>query len=61
MSSRHARAVAELAQARWPDRYQSMPLGQALWQLHRTARVYKDGTTLLDPTTGLEYRTLGGT
>jgi hypothetical protein len=35
-----------------------MPLGRALLALHRTARVYKDPTTLIDPRTGAEYPTL---
>jgi len=58
MSSRHAPAVRALVQARWPERYQSMRLGEALRRLHRTARVYKDATTLVDPKTGREYATL---
>jgi fatty acid desaturase len=58
MSSRHAGAVRDLLRARWPTRYQSMPLGTALRELHRTARVYKDAVTLVDPRTGREYATL---
>lgn len=58
MSSRHARKVRDLLLARWPERYQSMPLVDALRLLHSTARVYKDATTLIDPTTSLEYPTL---
>ncbi|MGH7635787.1 MAG: fatty acid desaturase, partial [Gemmatimonadaceae bacterium] len=58
MSSRHAPAVRALLQQRWPERYQSMSLRAALRALHRTARVYKDETTLVDPRTGHEYRTL---
>jgi fatty acid desaturase len=58
MSTRHAGAVRELLRARWPARYQSMPLRTAMRQLHRTARVYKDATTLVDPRTGREYPTL---
>ncbi|HEY6039653.1 MAG TPA: hypothetical protein VIV58_35475, partial [Kofleriaceae bacterium] len=58
MSSRHAAKLRELVRARWPERYQSMSLGQALAQLHRTARVYKDATTLYDPMTGAEFPTL---
>lgn len=58
MSSRHARRVRELLRDRWPTRYQSMPLDSALRQLHRTARVYKDAVTLIDPRTGREYPTL---
>ena len=58
VSSRHARKVRDLVTARWPERYQSMPLVEALRRLHRTARVYKDATTLVAPLTGREYPTL---
>ena len=58
MSSRHAGAVRDLLRELWPARYQSMPLATALHELHRTARVYKDDVTLVDPRTGCEYPTL---
>lgn len=58
MSTRHATAVRALLRARWSGRYQSMPLHTALRELHRTARIYKDATTLVDPRTGREYPTL---
>jgi fatty acid desaturase len=58
MSTRHAPALRALVMAKWPERYQSMPLVTALGKLHRTARVYKDDTTLYDPMTGNEYATL---
>jgi fatty acid desaturase len=58
MSSRHARKVSALLSARFPERYQSMPLLDALRMLHNTARVYKDATTLVDPKTGREFPTL---
>ncbi|HEY5920085.1 MAG TPA: fatty acid desaturase [Kofleriaceae bacterium] len=58
MSTRHAPRVRDLVLARWPERYQSMPLLRALGELHRTARVYKDSTTLFDPRTGAEFKTL---
>jgi fatty acid desaturase len=58
MSTRHAPAVRDLVLAHWPERYQSMPLVTALGKLHRTARVYKDDTTLFDPMTGREFTTL---
>jgi hypothetical protein len=35
-----------------------MPLVDALALLHRTARVYLDATTLIDPTTGQTFPTL---
>jgi fatty acid desaturase len=58
MSTRHAPSVRRLLQAHWPDRYRSMPLVEALRRLHRSARVYKTPTTLVDPRTGMEYATL---
>jgi fatty acid desaturase len=58
MSTRHAPSVRELLVEKWPERYQSMPLGGALRRLHATARVYKDSTTLYDPMTGAEFETL---
>jgi fatty acid desaturase len=58
MSARHAGAVRSLLRTYWPERYQSMPLSSALLRLHRTARVYKDAVTLVDPQTGLEFPTL---
>lgn len=58
MSSRHARRVREILRRRWPQRYKSMPLRSALAALHRTARVYKDAVTLVDPRTGQEFPTL---
>src|SRR6185436_11078123 len=58
MSSRHARVVRALLRRQWPERYQSMPLRAALRELHRTARVYKDAVTLVDPRTGREFATL---
>lgn len=58
MSSRHAPKVRALLRERWAKRYQSMPLRSALAALHRTARIYKDAVTLVDPRTGREYATL---
>lgn len=58
MSSRHAPAVRTLVRARWPERYQSLSHAAALRQLHRTARVYKDAVTLVDPRTGREFPTI---
>jgi len=58
MSTRHAHLVRAQLVARWPERYQTMPLGTALGALHRTARIYKDDTTLVDPRTGAEFPTL---
>jgi fatty acid desaturase len=59
MSSRHAPALRALVLARWPDRYQSMPLWRALVKMLGTARVYKQATQLYDPRSGREWPTLG--
>jgi fatty acid desaturase len=53
MSSRHAPLVRAEVRARWPERYQSMPLGRALALLHRSGRIYEQRTKLLDPHTGV--------
>jgi fatty acid desaturase len=58
MSPRYAGAVRDALVAQFPDRYQSMPLWQALLQLFGSPRVYKDATTLVDPRNGAEWRTL---
>ena len=58
MSSRHAPAVRAAVLARWPERFQEMSLVGALGALHRTARVYLDATTLIDPRTGATFSTL---
>ncbi|EYF03805.1 fatty acid desaturase family protein [Chondromyces apiculatus] len=58
MSSRHAPRVQALLRARWPERYQAMSLWRALVALHRTARVYKNDVTLVDPRSGHEWPTL---
>lgn len=58
MSARHATAVRGLLRERWPDRYRSMSLRDALGRLYRGARVYKNATTLCDPRTGAEHATL---
>lgn len=58
MSTRHAPAVRAMLLARWPERYQSMPLSQALVALHHTSRVYRDAVTLTDPRSGATWPTL---
>jgi fatty acid desaturase len=58
MSPRHARLLRRLLQERWPDRYQSMPIGTALRHLWTTPRIYEDPTTLIQPRSGERRRTL---
>ncbi len=58
MSARHAPAVRELLVALWPERYQSMSLLSATAALHRSPRIYKTATTLVDPQSGAEWPTL---
>lgn len=59
MSTRHSAHVQRELETRWPERYRAMPLHSALWQLHRTARVYEDATTLCDPRSGKRWRVVG--
>lgn len=58
MSTRHGHLVRAALRARFPERYQSLPLGTALRQLYITARVYKDDTTLIDPPSGQSWPTI---
>jgi fatty acid desaturase len=58
MSTRHGRVVREALQARFPERYQSLPLHTAIRRLHHTSRVYRDNVTLIDPHTGQTWPTL---
>jgi fatty acid desaturase len=59
MSARHGRELRTLLRRRWPERYQSLPYFKALLALHRSPRIYKDDTTLVDPSTGITTPTLG--
>ena len=58
MSTRHAPRVREILRARWPGKYQSMPLLDATAALHLSPRIYKDAATLIDPKSGNEWPTL---
>ena len=58
MSTRHAPELRDILRARWPDKYRSMSLLRATLALHRSPRVYKDPTTLVDPSSGREWPTL---
>ena len=59
MSARYGAQVRDVVRKLWPDRYQSLPLSRALLSLHRSPRIYKDDTTLMDPHTGREWKALG--
>lgn len=58
MSSKFAPLVRDELVARWPDRYQSLPLLRALRVLAGTPRVYVSPTRLVDPKSGFEVETL---
>ncbi len=58
MSGRHAARLSQLLKARFPDRYQAVPLPKALRALYRSPRVYDTPTTLVDPQTGERWQTL---
>jgi fatty acid desaturase len=58
MSARHAPEVCALLRAHYPEKYQSLSLLRATAALNSSPRVYKDRTTLVDPSTGREWPTL---
>jgi fatty acid desaturase len=58
MSSAHAPLVQAALRAKFPDRYQSLPLLTALRRLAGTPRVYATPTRLVDPLSGHEADTL---
>jgi fatty acid desaturase len=58
VSARHGKIVRAALIKHFPERYQSMPLSAALVQLYRTARVYKDDVTLIDPPSGETFPTI---
>ena len=51
-STRHGKAIRDVICSRYPERYQTLPLGTAMRQLYNTARVYQDDVTLHDPPSG---------
>jgi fatty acid desaturase len=58
MSPRHAPRVRAALRTRWPERYQSLPVGRALVRIFSTSRVYKDAVTMIDPASGREFPAL---
>jgi len=58
ISTRHGRTIRDAVRARFPERYQSLPLTEAIRRLHHTFRVYRDTTTLIDPHSGQTWPTL---
>jgi len=58
MSPRHARFVRAELRDKFPDRYQTMSLAQAISRVFHVAHVYLDGSTLVDPLTGRTWPTL---
>jgi fatty acid desaturase len=59
MSSRSAPQVQEGLRALAPERYQEMPLGQALELVWSTPRVYRKDWELFEPETSAVHLTLG--
>lgn len=58
VSTRHGAVIRAAIREHAGERYQSMPLHHALIQLYRTARVYQDATTLIDPPSGRTWPVL---
>src|SRR2546423_582102 len=58
MSSAYAPLVREHLRTRWPERYQSLPIHEALGRLATTPRIYASETVLQDPLSGVTAPTL---
>lgn len=58
VSTRHGAAVRDAIKSKYAERYQSLPLFTAIGMLHRTARVYADKVTMIDPPSGKTWPTL---
>ena len=59
MNPRHAKAVHRLLKKHYPDTYQVMPKWQAMKELYRTARIYKNHNELIHPLSLEVFATLG--
>jgi fatty acid desaturase len=55
VSGFHLKKLHFVLKDTYPDRYQYMPKWRALRELYRTARIYKNSTTLVHPKTGKTY------
>ncbi len=51
MSSKYAKVIHNELKKRFPEDYKFMPKAQAMRELYRTARIYKNSTTLIHPKT----------
>ncbi len=51
VSSRHARVLHNAIKSEWPDRFQVTPKWQAMLDLYRTPRIYKNTSVLINPLT----------
>jgi fatty acid desaturase len=59
MNPRHAKAVHQILKKHYPETYQVMPKWQALKELYRTARIYKNHNELIHPLSLEVFQTLG--
>lgn len=58
MSGAYTKHVHKLLLRDFPDTYLVMPKWKAMRQLYRTARIYKNSSTLINPETGKTFPTL---
>ena len=54
----HHKFIHQKLKEYFPEKFQVMPKWEALKQLYKTARIYKNYTTLINPITGETYPTL---
>ena len=58
VSGVHLKSIHKVLKERYPEKYLCMPKWRAIKALYKTARIYKNPTTLYNPITGATYPTL---
>ena len=59
MSPKRIKPVHKMLKEKYPESYKYMPKWQAIKALYKTARIYKNPTTLMNPHTKETYPTIG--
>lgn len=58
VSPKHAKVIRRELEARYPNRYKSMPKWEAMRRLYKTSRIYKNSHQLVNPETFEIYDTI---
>lgn len=58
VNGKHIKAVYHALKKEFPQEFKTMPKGEAMRALYKTARIYKTSTQLVNPVTGATYPTI---